>query len=88
MDVYSIWHDAEPRFDSGLQQFRRGCQLGRREPPRVLVTPASYFHDGAFTSTATGNIDDLDFGTAALIRMDNASLATIRGPKAGSSLIP
>lgn len=32
-----------------------------------------------YTTTTTGNIDDLDFGTASLIRMNNASLATIRG---------
>jgi hypothetical protein len=36
-----------------------------------------------FTSTSTGNIDDLDFGNASLIRMNNATLATIRGLKAG-----
>jgi len=35
------------------------------------------------TLTTTGNIDDLDFGNVSLIRMNNASLATIRGLKAG-----
>ena len=35
------------------------------------------------TITTTGNIDDLDFSNAATIRMNNASLATIRGLKAG-----
>jgi hypothetical protein len=35
------------------------------------------------TTTTTGNIDDLDFANATLIRMNNASLATIRGLKAG-----
>ncbi len=35
------------------------------------------------TITTTGNIDDLDFGNVSLIRMDNASLSTIRGLKAG-----
>jgi len=35
------------------------------------------------TVTTTGNIDDLDFGNAALIRMNNASAAVIRGLKAG-----
>jgi len=38
---------------------------------------------GEITITATGNIDDLDFGNVASIRMNNASLATIRGLKAG-----
>jgi len=37
----------------------------------------------SITITTTGNIDDLDFGNADLIRMNNASLATIRGLKAG-----
>ena len=36
-----------------------------------------------FTTTTTGNIDDLDFANADLIRMNNASLSTIRGLKAG-----
>lgn len=36
------------------------------------------------TVTTTGNINDLDFSNAALIRMNNASLATIRGLKAGT----
>ena len=36
-----------------------------------------------YTITTTGNIDDLDFGNVALLRMNNASLATIRGLKAG-----
>jgi len=35
------------------------------------------------TLTTTGNIDDLDFGNVSLIRMNNASLSTIRGLKAG-----
>lgn len=35
------------------------------------------------TVTTTGNIDDLDFSKAGLIRMNNASDATIRGLKAG-----
>lgn len=35
------------------------------------------------TFTTTGNIDDLDFNNAHLIRMNNASLATIRGLAAG-----
>src|ERR1035437_6697547 len=35
------------------------------------------------TITTTGNIDDLDFSNASTIRMNNASLSTIRGLKAG-----
>ncbi len=37
-----------------------------------------------FSTTTTGNIDDLDFSNANVIRMNNASLATIRGLKAGT----
>lgn len=37
------------------------------------------------TITTTGNIDNLDFGNANLIRMNNASLSTIQGLKAGKS---
>lgn len=35
------------------------------------------------TFTTTGNIDDLDFSKCGIIRMNNASLSTIRGLKAG-----
>lgn len=38
---------------------------------------------GSITITTTGNIDDLDFGNVPLILMNNASLSTIRGLKAG-----
>lgn len=38
-----------------------------------------------FTFTTTGNIDDLDFSNANIIRANNASLATIRGLKAGTT---
>jgi hypothetical protein len=38
---------------------------------------------GTFDVATTGNIDDLDFQSCALIRMTNATLATIRGLKAG-----
>jgi hypothetical protein len=37
-----------------------------------------------FTTATTGNIDDLNFGKAATIRMNNATLATIRGLVAGA----
>ena len=43
----------------------------------TLYTP------GVFTTTSTGNIADLNFGNAGLIRMNNASLATIQGLVAG-----
>lgn len=46
-------------------------------PTNQIITPAS------FTFTTTGNIDDLDFANAPLIRANNASDATIRGLKAG-----
>ena len=48
-----------------------------------LVAPASSFTAGSYTSTATGNVDDLDFLRARYIRMNNANLATVRGLKAG-----
>jgi hypothetical protein len=35
------------------------------------------------TITTTGNIDDLDFAHASTIRMNNSTLATLRGLKAG-----
>lgn len=38
----------------------------------------------SFTLTTTGNVDDLDFTNASLIRFNNASLATLRGLKAGT----
>ena len=44
-----------------------------------IITPSG----GYITITTTGNIDDLDFGGVAQIRMTNATLATIRGLKAG-----
>lgn len=44
---------------------------------KVTVGPSSV------TVTTTGNIDDLDFSNADLIRFNNASLATLRGLKAG-----
>lgn len=45
-----------------------------------LIVPSTL----EITSTSTGNIDDFDFGNANLIRMNNATLATIRGLKAGT----
>jgi hypothetical protein len=41
--------------------------------------------NAAFDCATTGNIDDLDFGNASQIRMTNATLATIRGLKAGTA---
>ncbi len=49
-----------------------------------LVVPAAYFRGGSYTSTATGSVNDLDFGTATVIRMNNSSAATIQGLKAGT----
>ena len=43
----------------------------------------NYQPAGTFDVSTTGNIDDLDFQSCALIRMTNATLATIRGLKAG-----
>ncbi len=38
-----------------------------------------------FTLTTTGNIDDLDFSNANVIRFNNATLSTLRGLKAGTA---
>lgn len=43
----------------------------------------NYQPAGDITITTTGNIDNLDFEYCSLIIMNNASLATIRGLKAG-----
>lgn len=43
----------------------------------------NYQTAGTFTVTTTGNIDNLDFQKCSVIRMENATLATIRGLKAG-----
>lgn len=40
---------------------------------------------GEVSFTTTGNIDDLDFTNHSTIRMNNATLATIRGLKAGKA---
>lgn len=40
---------------------------------------------GEVSITTTGNIDDLDFTNNSTIRMNNATLATIRGLKAGKA---
>lgn len=41
-------------------------------------------YTGEKVITTTGNIDNLDFSNAAVLYLNNASLATIRGLKAGS----
>jgi hypothetical protein len=51
----------------------------------TIRPPGSTQTGNEITITTTGNIDDLDFGNASLIRMNNATLATIRGLKAGYS---
>jgi hypothetical protein len=43
----------------------------------------SYQVAGTFTVTTTGVINDLDFENCSVIRMENATLATITGLKAG-----
>lgn len=43
----------------------------------------NYQTAGTFTVVTTGNIDDLDFENCSIIRMENATLSTIRGLKAG-----
>lgn len=47
--------------------------------------PPSSLSTSEYIVTTTGNIDDLDFSNANLIRMNNASLSTIRGLKAGTA---
>lgn len=49
------------------------------------VRQSSQLLPESVTITTTGNIDDLDFGNAALIRMNNTTTtSTIRGLKAGT----
>ena len=48
---------------------------------RLKIVPTTFI--GEFSTTSTGNIDDLDFSNASFIRMNNATLSTIRGLKAG-----
>lgn len=43
----------------------------------------NYQASGLFLVTSTGNIDNLDFEKCGVIQMHNASLATLRGLKAG-----
>lgn len=50
----------------------------------VVPTSTSTPVPGSFTVTTTGNIDNLNFNNAAVIRMNNATLATIRGLLAGN----
>lgn len=52
---------------------------------QTTAGPAQAALNAEFTTTTTGNIDDLDFSNASIIRMNNASLATIRGLKAGTA---
>jgi len=47
--------------------------------PTVTLTPTE------FTTTTTGNIDDLNFSNADIIRMNNATVSTIRGLVAGTA---
>lgn len=49
----------------------------------VYTTVSGVITGSEVTKTTTGNIDDLDFSNATIIRMNNASDATIRGMLAG-----
>lgn len=48
-----------------------------------VLTNLNVYAASEVTFTTTGNIDNLDFSNASLIRMNNASEATIRGLVAG-----
>jgi len=48
-----------------------------------VLTNLNLYTLSEVTFTTTGNIDDLDFSNASIIRMNNASDATIRGLLAG-----
>ncbi len=52
------------------------------EPPPLLAACCAD-ESSMFDVTTTGNIDDLDFANCKMIRMSNASDATIRGLKEG-----
>ncbi len=49
----------------------------------VYTTVSGVITGSEVTKTTTGNIDDLDFSNATIIRMNNATDATIRGMLAG-----
>lgn len=49
----------------------------------VYSTVSAVITGSEVTKTTTGNIDDLDFSNATIIRMNNATDATIRGMVAG-----
>jgi hypothetical protein len=52
---------------------------------QTTAGPAQGVLNAEFTTTTTGNIDDLNFSNASLIRMNNATLSTIRGLVAGTA---
>lgn len=52
---------------------------------QTTAGPAQGALNAEFTTTSTGNIDDLDFSNASLVRMNNATDATIRGLLAGTA---
>lgn len=51
----------------------------------IVTNPSGFRGDAETTVTTTGNIDNLSFSNATLIRMNNASDATIRGLAAGTA---
>ncbi len=55
----------------------------------VYTTVSGVITGSEVTKTTTGNIDDLDFSNATLIRMNNATDATIRGlaPGVGGQIV-
>jgi hypothetical protein len=52
---------------------------------QTTAGPAQGALNAEFTTTTTGNIDDLNFSNASIIRMNNATLSTIRGLLAGTA---
>ena len=52
---------------------------------QTTAGPAQGALNAEFSFTTTGNIDNLDFSNASIIRANNASLATIRGLVAGTA---
>ncbi len=79
---------------TGAIKFTGGGSAGQQGAPGVdgfdysseefLFVPPNVAPSLEVSYTTTGNIDDLNFGNVNLIRMNNATSATIRGLAAGS----
>lgn len=67
----------------GAKQYLKQASAGAAIT--VGTIPASDVVSSEVTVTTTGNIDDLSFSNANVIRMNNASLSTIRGLAAGTA---